>query len=1747
MQQRFTILVVLFSLMLACLRVGQAFEDNSLATSAEAYRQQIAKRAVPADFSKAQALRRALNYSQQELWREAIDQHERLLAAGETEELIWLSLSEAWEKAAQAKRQHRQRALQASYLAYLNATSERHQALALFRLGRLYADSNRARNALAAWREGLGLVEDQDIARRYRQLADSQMFQVRGVEVESEDSDPRICLRFSDDLQQTKPPVWSDYVQLEPRVETEISAQGRRLCISGVEHGTEYQLTLKPGVPADSGSRTESGETFTARVDDRPATLGFRGNDYVLPRAGQQDLPLTSVNVSQANIEVLRINERNLVNPLNERELYTLLSGYQARQIAQRSGESVWQGELSIAKELNQEVTTAIPISQIISDPQPGIYIVTAHDAAQEDYHWDDRATQWLVVSDLGLSTYRGADGLHVFVRSLDSAQAIAGVALQLVARNNAELGTAITDGTGHARFEPGLLRGAGGARPALLLASLPTTNGVDFSFLDLTRPAFDLSDRGVAGRPAPGPLDAFLYSERGVYRPGETVELMTLLRDSRGFQAAQSLPLTLSLVRPDQVEIERLTLSHDHAGAYHTRLPIPANAYTGNWQARVYADPDADPIGSLDFLVEDFVPQQLKLELSADSELLRPGQDATVMLQGDYLYGAPGSNLRTDAELVLREDPEPFPDYAGFHFGRVEESFKSQRFTLEAPTTDAAGRAQIALRLDEQPDTSRPLQAQVRVTLFEPGGRPVNQTLALPYRLNAVNLGIKKGFKNDLAPGQEAAFELIALDSEGQSRDLAEANIELVRENHEYYWYSTDGRWDYRLIIRDSVPLDSHSIRLSAAAPRPLRFSGLDWGSYRLDVHDPTSGASSSLRFNVGWYSAPSEDDAPDKLRITLDQPSYRSGDTAQIRIEAPFAGKVLLNVASDKLWQTLSLDLPATADKTGATTLDLPVSADWTPGVYLTATAYRPGQGLTDAQAHQRGPGRAVGVTWLGLDRAPRTLSLKLDIPTEVQPRQRIDVPVQLDGITPGQTAFVTLAAVDEGILQLTDFESPAPLDYFLGKRRLGVDLLDLYGKLIASGGQRGALRSGAGAASRNLNSSGVKTVRTVALFSGPLAVGSDGQIRVPLELPDFNGQLRLMAVAWDATRLGQAEQTLLVRDPLVTQVYLPRFLAPGDQADLTLNVQNLSAASGVYRIRLDASGAVSLPQAAALDLLIGDPALSLSQQQSFRLQAGEAGIGQIALSVEGPNGFKLLRDWAIPVRPAQTYITDRQTQQLAPGETLALNQQSLAGLLKPELQLSVASTPPFNVPALLRQLDRYPYGCLEQTTSRALPLLYLTATGAAYSGQNSNDDTVRNRVQQAIQRVLALQHYEGGFGLWNQDSPTETWLSAYALEFLVRARTLDYLVPENPYQRGLEWLQEQLNNADYDNFDALANRAYMLYVLALAQQAPLGELRYLHDNHLDRLPTRLARAQLGAALALYGDTARSQAAFAAAEKPGFGDLNRIFDYGSELRDQAAWVALQAESGTPPAQLAEAAARLAAQFQERTYTSTQEQAWLLLAAHALIQDNQTAKGLNLAVTGQTIGTAQDPFYFNPDASALERGISITNIGTESAWYVLSRSGIPNTPQPSANEGLRLERRYFNSDGTPLTGNELVQNERIVVRIDGVIDSREPHQLLVVDLLPAGLELENARLGDGDSLANYPWLDELSYPDHVELRDDRYVAAIQLSSRQRKFSLAYLARAVTPGDFVQPAVFAEDMYKPWYFGRGDMARLTVR
>ncbi|HEX3524544.1 MAG TPA: MG2 domain-containing protein, partial [Stellaceae bacterium] len=743
---------------------------------------------------------------------------------------------------------------------------------------------------------------------------------------------------------------------------------------------------------------------------------------------------------------------------------------------------------------------------------------------------------------------------------------------VRLYARNNGELAAVNTDAGGIARIAGGLLRGGGGDEPFVVTAHGPDN---DFNFLEIGRPAFDLSDRGVSGRPQPGPVDAFLYTDRGIYRPGETVELIALVRDDKA-NAMPSLPVGLRLLRPDGAEIEKRQPTGDRLGAYRESFALPRDARFGAWRVELRLDPKAPPIGTAEFRVEDFVPPQLKVGLAAADAPIRPGEAFPIDIDARYYYGAPGSGLAIEAEAVISLDEKPFPTHPGFQFGLVGEEFTGDRRDVDAPATDENGKARLSVLLNNLPDLTRPLAATIRVGVFEPSGRAVYETVSRPIRQRPVAIGLRSPVGDEAVPeGAEAKLEVITVDPQGSLIGINGLRFELLRETWEYRWYSVNGVWRHKSHVR-SQPIAAGTIDVPADGPANLARQ-LPAGRYRWEVTDPASGAQSGLRFRVGWWVEAEQPDVPDKLEAALDKASYQPGDTAKLFIKAPFAGEAELAIASDRILSLRAVSLPAE----GAT-LDIPVDASWANGVYALVSAYRPADA---AGPQQRGPGRAVGIVWLGIDTSARTLAPTLAAPDVVRPRSPVEVPIKVAGLAAGEEAYVTLAAVDEAVLKLTEFDSPAPEKYYFGKHRLGVELRDLYGRLIdARADAVGVLRSGGDSfAKRSVAGLPDKSSKVVALFSGIVRLDGDGAARIPFDIPDFQGQLRLMAVAFSAHKVGSATGSMTVRDPVVTTVSLPRFLAPSDAARIGVTINNLEGAAGDYHLIFSASGAAQFKAAA------------------------------------------------------------------------------------------------------------------------------------------------------------------------------------------------------------------------------------------------------------------------------------------------------------------------------------------------------------------------------------------------------------------------------------------------------------------------------------------------------------------------------------------------------------------------------------
>ena len=1584
------------------------------------------------------------------------------------------------------------------------------------------------------------------------------------ADVDTTKAEAQTCLIFNEPLDASGQTDYAAYVTLNTAAKVSFRVDGRRLCITGLSFGAQYKATLKAGMPAASGAKLPVERMAELSLADRSPLVAFR-EGLILPRESVAGVPIVTVNVNRVHVALYRVPDRlvSQIKPdqLAQRQAYP----YELNQIKEDKAAKVWEGNLTVAGPKNASVTTLFPISQAVPQRKPGVYVLTAENAADrkkkasaaaggDDDSGDDDGdyrpvpVQWVIDTDIGLTTFKGADGLHVFARGLGSALPMAGLTVSLVARDNEELAGAVTDADGHVRFDPGLLRGTGGATPGAVMAYGPEG---DFTFEDLSRPAFDLSDRGVDGRSLPGPVDAYLYTDRGIYRPRETVHLVALLRD-RLADAIPDTALTLIARRPDGVEFRRATVADQGAGAHRFDLTLTETAAHGRWQVDAYLDPKGNAVGHAEFEVQDFVPQRLKVELTATEPAIEPGKPVPIAIAARFLYGAPGADLRGEAEASLTPDRSPFPAYRGWRFGLAEEKFKDQSFPLEVEDTDAEGHSTItgAVPADKVPDTTLPLRASIRVSIFEPGGRSTDTRLALPVRTKPLFIGIRPHFRGGrIEEDTEAGFDVAAVDADGKPLAREGLRYELVREYSEYNWYRSNNQYRYERTTYD-VPVTDGTLSVTVEKPGEFKYR-LPWGYYRLIVRDKETGAASSLRFNSGWRGDIAED-RPDKGEVSADKERYLPGETAKLAIRPPTAGEGLLVIANDRILATRLVHVPAEG-----TTVEIPVTADWGTGAYAILASYKPLKG-----GAERAPTRAIGLAWLPIDPAPRTLGVELQVPDKVLPRRTTSIPVTVANSEAGEKVFLTLAAVDEGILQLTSFESPDPAGFYFGKRHLAVDIRDDYGRLISGEGQVGAIRQGGdsigGAALA------VVPTRTVALFSGFLEVDAQGHATVPLEIPDFEGELRLMAAVYDRHKVGHAEGHLTVRDPVVSDVVLPRFLAPNDKSRLSLSLHNLDGKPGEYRAAFATEGPVSFADAKERTVTL---AAGERQLLTFPIAAGDLGIGTFSLHLTGPDGFAVDRQWQITVRSAQDPIARTSVLTVAQGKDVELGPDLLAGYLPGDVSASVSLATWRSIPiaGLLRSLDRYPYGCIEQTTSRAFPLLYFN--DVALLTHDKQDPGVRDRVQKAVSRVLDMQRPEGNFGFWGPSYSAYDWLSVYALDFLHSARTQGYSVSDDALQRGDQWLrsivqqQGPVNSVRYSGQPlVLASvRDYAAYVLARNGSASVADLRYLYDTTALLQWRSFPEGQLAAALALAGDVSRSRAAFDAVDKLFLGPVRgpwRVFYdddyYGSSLRDWAGLVRVAAESKQTAL-----VNRLFQRFDSLDRLpddlTTQEKAWLVLAQHALAEHRAPVQA---AVNGQAVPAAGDPLLLTPDQAAIRAGYKVGNRGDRELFATVTVEGTPSEPLPAESKNVTIERKFFSPDGKEADLAHVKQNDRIIVTLSGGVNSDGHHEMVLRDLLPAGFEIEGAVPAEGD--LPYAWLPEQRLTRLHEARDDRFVASFVINGslgyywrndereNGQNFQIAYVVRAITPGTYVLPAAAIEDMYRPSIRARTAMGSVVV-
>jgi len=1649
------------------------------------------------------------------------------IAPGDAE--AWRRLAEIWlltpatEQDDGATRFERART--ASYIAYRRSAAREEESASLVTLADAFAKREEWRQALNALRLALDLNGTPEIKTAYDALREKYGFRVSNFSVDSDAASPRACFQFTETL--PKRIDFLPYVAVSGQDKPALSVDEQQICVEGLKHGESYAITLRAGLPSNVGEDLLRNADFNIYVRDRSPSVRLAGKAYVLPRTGQQGIPLITVNTERIEVAIYRIGDRSLIDNVLGYDFERNLYSYTLDDIAGQRGETVWTGELEVKKELNQEITAAFPIMEAVPKMRPGVYVLAAWpgDVPGDDH--GERATQWFIVSDLGLTAFSGTDGIHVSVNSLATTDPLADIEIRLLARNNEVLAVKETDGNGTVTFAPGLARGEGGLSPALIVAS---GAGGDYAFLSLKQSALDLTDRGVAGRAAPKGLDAFVFTERGVYRTGETVYVTALLRDAAS-AAVPGVDLTMVVKRPDGVEYRRAVVRDEGIGGRSLDVPIIASAPTGTWRIAVYADPKGAAIGSASFLVEDYVPDRLEFDLTTKAAAIAPGIPIEVTLDGRFLYGAPAAGLGIEGEINITRAAER-PGYPGYAFGldpadQEDEGGTESIPLADLPETDAKGKASFEVGLGQVPASTKPLEANVVVRLAEPGGRAIERTFTLPVVPGAPMIGVKPLFSGkSLSDNDIAKFDVVMVAPDGKPIAATGLKWQLLSIESKYQWYRSHGAWSYEPIKVTRRVADG---TLDLAAGEPGRISvPVTWGRYRLEVTSPDlEGPETTIGFESGWYAEASTD-TPDLLEIAIDKPEYRPGDTMTVAVTARSAGKVTLSVIGDRLITQSTWDV-----EPGLAKLPLTVGEDWGTGAYVLATLRRPLD-----QAKKRMPGRAIGVQWFGVDRKAHTIGVALDLPQSIRPETTLRIPVKLAGLAAGEKARIVVSAVDVGILNLTNYKAPAPDAYYLGQRKLSAEIRDLYGKLIdGMQGTKGRIRSGGDFGEGALRGS-PPTQAPLALYSGIVSVGQDGTAEVSFDIPGFTGTVRVMAVAWSRDKTGHASSDVVVRDPVVVTASLPRYLLSGDKSTLRFDLDNVEGAGGDYEIAVAASGPLKIERAGQTLKL----AAKKRGAATMPVSATGIGPGSVAVTVTGPEGFKLSRSYPLNVNPATQILARRTVKTLDPGQSITVGSDVFSGLVPGtgRVALSVTPTAALDVATLLAALDRYPLGCTEQIVSRALPLLYVSEL--SYDAHLPADNGIEERVTKAIEIVLARQGSEGGFGLWSPGG-ADSWLDAYVTDFLTRARARGFPVADDRFKLALDRLRNYVSTAPDVATDGGLALSYALYVLARNGMAPVGDLRYIADVKLSDLSSPAAKGQVAAALAMLGDRVRSEKAFGAAlgALPADAKLQTgRSDYGSPLRDAAALVTLAAEGNAPKLILLGATEEIETARDRVTLTSTQENAWLVLAARALGRQNVT-----LAVNDSA---EEGPLYRNFTEDELAAGpLVVANSGDAPLDAVISVSGAPTTPEPEAEHGFKIVRSFHALDGSEADLSKAKQNDRFVVVLSVTEPQPEFARVALTDYVPAGFEIDNPRLVSSGDTGTLGWIANKGTQVHTEFRDDRFTAAFERRKNDpATYRVAYIIRAVSPGSYVLPQAVVEDMYRPDRFGRTGTGAVEV-
>lgn len=1509
-----------------------------------------------------------------------------------------------------------------------------------------------------------------------------------------------------------------------------------------VEPETAYEIRVGKGLKARSGESLASEAVYEITTRSAEPMIMFGSRGFILASSLTRGLPVDTLNISRADIDFFRVRPEKTMAFKEAFWSQDRLFYYQTQELNQVA-DLVYSGrwDLDIKKNLRTQVN--VPVSHIKELQTPGIYFAVLRGAGHYEYGY---TTTWFTISDLGLHARVYDQSIDFFVQGLETAGPVDGVRIQGVDKKGKTLFDLTSGPSGTASAK-------GAFQDLVLVAAI---KGSHITLLPMDAAGLDLSEFRAATAPF-RPVELFVYGPRDIYRPGETVVMDGLLRNQDGGMTP-GLPIRARVIQPDGRMIREFTLRPGPQNHYREAFDLPGDAITGKWQVEFsHAGGRLAPYA---FVVAEFLPERMKLAIDGEDGSVAFAKEALSMdLQGDFLYDAPAAGARADARVHIKAARELFEErWPGYEFGDIQ-SLLNTSFAADEIRLDDTGAGRLSIKNQWQ-EIRSPHWVTANVSLYDAGGRPVVRnrswqvwpadTLVGIRNLSGTDKDDPALVKNDSI----AEFEVMVADSQGNRLGARGLEAVVIREHREYYWEYKNGEWHWG-VNSQFYPIDRFS--LEVAEGKTARVSlPVEWGGYRLEIRNPATGLTSSYSIWAGWRQEGKEDSGnrPDRVDIALDKPAYRAGDKARVTLKAPEGGRGFLFVDADSNLLTLPVEVPAEGK-----TFEIFIDPAWARhDIYVSALVVRPGS----SRSHDL-PKRAVGLVPLVLDRADRMLAVSIDAPEKTEPGRQMTIPVTVadhSGQTSGK-AWVTLAAVDIGILNLTGFKTPSPHDYFFQNRSYPVGLKDVYQKLIEAN-DGGTARQRFGGDAPVLSRGGDRPatdVRILSIQRRAIQADDRGKAVFTLDIPQFDGSIRLMAVAHTEAAFGSGEQEMILASPLMVQAVMPRFLAAGDKGEMAVEIHNLTPDPQNLAILPTASGPVYMDRKDEISMT-----LNPGEKQVLRLPltaGATTGRADLSLEIKGlkavdPDTGKmtdriLTRSWFLETRPPYPALTRIWNKTLAPGESFRIDPEALDGLVPGTVAVRAGldTEPPINLSEHVSQLLAYPYGCLEQTVSGLFPHVLLTREQFAALGvATGTAEETAAKIDVGIQRLLEKQKSGGGFALWRNSGPESAWLTAYAAHFFVAAHNAGFEVPESAVKKALERLliyvrqPGRIPYQGYVNKEAYraAVRAYAAFVLARVQSLSLGDARSVAAYTEKYAGGSLAFVQAGTALYLAGDRHLAVKFFDRAIRTARDSKTYIGDYGSDIRDFAGSYTLLTTYYPDYKHRALFAHELDRALREREWLSTQERNTLVMAGAARAGAAGKPWQAELTVGSRTSpvsGTGPGQAVFTRGIAA--QGFQITNQGKTDLHANILLSGYPNQKPMARNHGVDITRRFLSITGDPMDIAEVNSGDRIIVELKITPEKRMPHAL-AVDMIPAGLELEDPNVAGAFAIDDImvlkktirEWQESCAIT-HTEYRDDRFAAALDIRGRQQ-CRIYYAARVVSPGRFRVPAPMVEDMYRPY-------------